>query len=390
MAELTPRAPVYVLVLPDGKEYSIPPGRLTVGRQADCDLIIADPLVSRRHADLYVRDGTLYLEDLRSANGTIVNGEPLEGERSVTGGDVIEFGDTKVTVRAEASPISIALRAITDEEAASGQVIGLDPPSAGYPAVPQAIEPAPIPPADPLQSVPEQPQPVAQASQEAPEPPITVAEPPPAAAPPIGATEEPPAVDGPPITVAEPPPLAGAEPPPSTARPPATAAEAPPQIASLAGLDVPAKAPEEAPSGPIRDSGSRTHETPAFEPASPQPAALPPISRASGEARLTIQASAPRAVPGGLAAEIALRGVLDIETADQFRDAVDPLVKAQVIFFTIALDEVEYIDSSGLGALVGLHREVKPRSGSVELERPQPAVRSVIELTRLDRVFKII
>src|SRR5204862_3661157 len=105
--------------------------------------------------------------------------------------------------------------------------------------------------------------------------------------------------------------------------------------------------------------------------------------------RLTIQASEPAPGPAGSSVEIALSGVLDIETADQFRETVSPLIESGVANFSLVLNGVSYLDSSGLGALVALQREVKARTGMVELRGLQPAVRGVIELTRLDRVLAI-
>lgn len=46
---------------------------LTIGKDADCDLVIAgDDYVSRRHARLFQKDGKLFLEDLASSNGTFL------------------------------------------------------------------------------------------------------------------------------------------------------------------------------------------------------------------------------------------------------------------------------------------------------------------------------
>lgn len=46
---------------------------LLVGREADCDVVLTDPTVSRRHAGLRFRDGHWILRDLGSRNGTLVN-----------------------------------------------------------------------------------------------------------------------------------------------------------------------------------------------------------------------------------------------------------------------------------------------------------------------------
>jgi FHA domain len=49
-------------------------GTVMLGRSRDCDCVLTDPTVSRRHASLRYRDGTWWLRDLRSSNGTCVNG----------------------------------------------------------------------------------------------------------------------------------------------------------------------------------------------------------------------------------------------------------------------------------------------------------------------------
>ncbi len=69
------------------------------GKHTECDVVLTSAKVSRRHARLVQRNGELLIEDLKSTNGTSVNGEPVTGERKVAAGDVIEIGD--VTVRIE-------------------------------------------------------------------------------------------------------------------------------------------------------------------------------------------------------------------------------------------------------------------------------------------------
>lgn len=70
--------------------------QLSVGRSRDSDVVLADPEVSRRHAVLRFRDGKWILEDLRSRNGTAVNGirvgrcELRPGDRLVIGANELE------------------------------------------------------------------------------------------------------------------------------------------------------------------------------------------------------------------------------------------------------------------------------------------------------------
>lgn len=65
--------------------------RLLVGRHPRCDVVVGDPSVSRRHAQLTFRDGVWVLQDLASTNGTRVNGK-LVGRTALHTGDVLELG----------------------------------------------------------------------------------------------------------------------------------------------------------------------------------------------------------------------------------------------------------------------------------------------------------
>jgi hypothetical protein len=67
------------------------------GRSADSDVpLAADGTVSGRHARVFRRDGSPYLEDLGSTNGTFVNGQPLAAERMLRAGDVVAVGATEL------------------------------------------------------------------------------------------------------------------------------------------------------------------------------------------------------------------------------------------------------------------------------------------------------
>jgi hypothetical protein len=70
---------------------------LTLGRAADNDLVIPDSRVSRHHARIVGRRGTLVYADLGSTNGSRVNGVPV-GELVLGAGDRIEMGDTVIVV----------------------------------------------------------------------------------------------------------------------------------------------------------------------------------------------------------------------------------------------------------------------------------------------------
>jgi hypothetical protein len=86
-----------VVVRPDserGQEYWID-GDATVGRGGGCTITLAgDTFVSQVHARLHDRDGTLWLEDLESTNGTFVNGKPVTQPVKLSKGDHVQIGET--------------------------------------------------------------------------------------------------------------------------------------------------------------------------------------------------------------------------------------------------------------------------------------------------------
>ena len=68
-------------------------GTYLIGRGASCRIRFNAPEVSERHALLTVRGGNAILEDLHSANGTYVNGEPVELPVSLDSGMVVQIGN---------------------------------------------------------------------------------------------------------------------------------------------------------------------------------------------------------------------------------------------------------------------------------------------------------
>ena len=84
-----------------GQRYAITADML-LGRE-EADINLDDPEVSRRHAMIRRVNGALEISDLRSANGTRINGSPIDGPRPVSDGDTIEIGQTTLSVEMPAS-----------------------------------------------------------------------------------------------------------------------------------------------------------------------------------------------------------------------------------------------------------------------------------------------
>lgn len=73
--------------------------RFTIGRDASCDLAIADMTVSRQHAQLERTPDGWLLSDLESTNGTRVNGWRVRGQVPVKAGDLVSFGSLEVILQ---------------------------------------------------------------------------------------------------------------------------------------------------------------------------------------------------------------------------------------------------------------------------------------------------
>lgn len=76
-----------------GKQYHLSPKKMLIGRADRSDIFIDDASVSREHACIERRDGRFILEDLKSTNGTSINGESVD-VRVLNHGDKIRIGNT--------------------------------------------------------------------------------------------------------------------------------------------------------------------------------------------------------------------------------------------------------------------------------------------------------
>jgi hypothetical protein len=70
--------------------------RTTIGRSPDCGIFLDDVTVSRRHAVLMQRDGSFFIEDQGSLNGTFVNRRRVESAQ-LEDGDELQIGKYRLT-----------------------------------------------------------------------------------------------------------------------------------------------------------------------------------------------------------------------------------------------------------------------------------------------------
>lgn len=74
-------------------EHYVIQDRLSLGRKSDNDIIIKDPFVSKAHFNIVEDEKQYFLEDLKSSNGTFLNGERLLDVVKLSNGDRISIGN---------------------------------------------------------------------------------------------------------------------------------------------------------------------------------------------------------------------------------------------------------------------------------------------------------
>jgi membrane fusion protein (multidrug efflux system) len=101
-APLAAAAPALYLAFGSGEGERVlkmvPGAEYVLGRSPSADLVLADSESSKRHASVYARGDRFHLVDLRSSNGTFVNGERVRREVAIAPGDEIVIGQTSIRV----------------------------------------------------------------------------------------------------------------------------------------------------------------------------------------------------------------------------------------------------------------------------------------------------
>lgn len=82
-----------------GKVFSLHYQVHVIGRGEEADLILLDPEISRMHARFKRHEEHYIIEDLRSANGTWINGAKVDGRQLLLPGDRLRLGQTELVIR---------------------------------------------------------------------------------------------------------------------------------------------------------------------------------------------------------------------------------------------------------------------------------------------------
>jgi pSer/pThr/pTyr-binding forkhead associated (FHA) protein len=133
-----------VVSLVDGREYTVRPDGLTIGREPGCDIVIAAGEVSRRHARIELRSDGYVLFDL-STNGVLVNDLRVSRTHALARGDRIRIGAEEMRFYADLEVVEVppppVIRQPPPIEASAA-------PAAAVPGNGVAVAVAPVPAAD--------------------------------------------------------------------------------------------------------------------------------------------------------------------------------------------------------------------------------------------------
>lgn len=82
-----------------GEETRVPLPKCLIGRNPECHLRFQHPAVSRRHCVVYAREGRVFVRDLDSRNGTLLNGHLVWDDHELRTGDELQLGPLVLEVR---------------------------------------------------------------------------------------------------------------------------------------------------------------------------------------------------------------------------------------------------------------------------------------------------
>lgn len=92
----------------------------------------------------------------------------------------------------------------------------------------------------------------------------------------------------------------------------------------------------------------------------------------------------------GVVTQVDVQGVIKLgESAQQFSEYLDKVLSDDTGPVLVNFEGIDYLDSTGLGELIGYLQKFEDRDRKMALLRPKERILSLLKVTRLDSVFKI-
>jgi anti-sigma B factor antagonist len=92
----------------------------------------------------------------------------------------------------------------------------------------------------------------------------------------------------------------------------------------------------------------------------------------------------------GASRTVRLEGTCDLATAPELRNALQPLLPPEVQEVIVDVSALEFIDSTGLGVILGAMRRLREGAGTLRIAGATGTVRRVLEITDLDKVIPLV
>ncbi|GBF51274.1 anti-sigma factor antagonist [Leptospira ryugenii] len=108
----------------------------------------------------------------------------------------------------------------------------------------------------------------------------------------------------------------------------------------------------------------------------------------SGEFKMEVIESYMSTMPNS-AIVFNITGEINLYNSQAIRETLERLLSQGRVHFFLVLEEVRYIDSSGLGVFLGVHSKLSKTQGFLRLISPSEKVRYVLELTKLKNLLQI-
>ena len=84
-----------------------------------------------------------------------------------------------------------------------------------------------------------------------------------------------------------------------------------------------------------------------------------------------------------------LVGEVDVYTCSMLREAVNKAIEEGRHYIAVDVQAVDFMDSSGLGVIVGAHKRLKGHDGTLALVSPNKQMRRILSLTGLDQILTV-
>lgn len=87
--------------------------------------------------------------------------------------------------------------------------------------------------------------------------------------------------------------------------------------------------------------------------------------------------------------DVSIEGELDVSSADKLKNQLHKIIDEKMLDVKIDLTNLEYIDSTGLGVMIGVLKKLRVNEREIYILNPRSNVKKIFTITGLDKIFKM-